>query len=106
MASQLDGTASPHRLRIGGRFQVDAVLGRGGMATVYRVTEATSQRPLALKQLAMPRDAERREALVALFEREFLTLAQLSHPRVIEVYDYGVDDAAPYYTMELLDGGD
>jgi tetratricopeptide (TPR) repeat protein len=106
MASQLDGTASPHRLRIGGRFQVDAVLGRGGMATVYRVTEAASQRPLALKQLAVPRDAERREALVALFEREFLTLAQLSHPRVIEVYDYGVEDAAPYYTMELLDGGD
>ena len=44
--------------------------------------------------------------MVALFEREFHALAQLSHPRVIEVYDYGVDETGPYYTMELLDGGD
>jgi serine/threonine protein kinase len=42
----------------------------------------------------------------ALFEREFYTLAQLSHPSVIEVYDFGVDDAGPFYTMELLEGGD
>jgi len=44
--------------------------------------------------------------LCALFEREFHLLAQLSHPRVIEVYDYGIEDGRPYYTMELLDGGD
>ena len=44
--------------------------------------------------------------MVALFEREYHTLAQLAHPRIIEVYDYGIDDAGPYYTMELLDGGD
>jgi eukaryotic-like serine/threonine-protein kinase len=33
-------------------------------------------------------------------------LAQLAHPRIVEVYDYGIDDVGPYYTMELLDGGD
>ena len=42
--------------------------------------------------------------LEALFEREYHTLAQLTHPRIIEVYDYGLTDAGPYYTMELLDG--
>src|SRR5205085_1731189 len=45
--------------------------------------------------------------VAALFEREFHTLAQLQHPHVIAVYDYGLtSDAQPYYTMELLDGGD
>jgi tetratricopeptide (TPR) repeat protein len=41
-----------------------------------------------------------------LFRQEFHTLVQLSHPNVVAVYDYGVDAGAPYYTMELLDGGD
>jgi tetratricopeptide (TPR) repeat protein len=106
MASPLIAEGSPRSAPIGDRFQVDALLGRGGMAVVYRVTEVATGRQLALKQLAVPADAPGRQDLVALFEREFLTLTQLSHPRVIEVYDYGVDNAAPYYTMELLDGGD
>jgi hypothetical protein len=42
----------------------------------------------------------------ALLEREFHTLAQIQHPRIIEVYDYGLDEDSPYYTMELLDGDD
>jgi len=39
-----------------------------------------------------------------LLEREYHTLAQLAHPRIIEVYDYGLDASGPYYTMELLEG--
>ena len=42
----------------------------------------------------------------ALFEREYHTLVRLKHPRIIEVYDYGIDEHGPYYTMELLDGSD
>jgi len=76
------------------------------MASVYRVTDTATQRQLALKQLDVPPDGAPRADIVALFEREFLVLAQLSHPRIIQVHDYGVDDRAPYYTMELLDGGD
>jgi len=44
--------------------------------------------------------------LAALFEREFHTLSDLSHPHIIEVYDYGVDASGPFYTMELLEGQD
>ncbi|MGH7435767.1 MAG: protein kinase domain-containing protein, partial [Polyangiaceae bacterium] len=106
MALRVHETGNPAGSRIGGRFQVVDVLGRGGMATVLRVTEIATQRPLALKRLTVPDGAPNRAALVGLFEREFFTLAQLSHPRVIEVYDYGVEDAVPYYTMEILDGGD
>jgi tetratricopeptide (TPR) repeat protein len=106
MASLVDEASSGQRPRIGNRFRVDAVLGRGGMATVYRVFDETTQRELALKQLVLAGDATRRKEVMALFEREFMTLVQLSHPRVIEVYDYGIENSTPYYTMELLDGGD
>jgi hypothetical protein len=92
--------------RIAGRYEVGEELGRGGMARVLRVKDATSGRDLALKQLLAQNDEARTREAATLFEREFHTLAQLSHPRVIEVYDYGVDEAGPYYTMELLDGGD
>src|SRR5579859_3835293 len=106
MASEPDVTASPLPSVIAGRFRVDALLGRGGMASVYAVTELGTQRQVALKRLSVTGNDAHRENLIALFEREFLTLTQLSHPRVIEVYDYGVHDDAPYYTMERLDGDD
>ena len=105
-ASSREETANDDRARIGGRFTVEAELGRGGMATVYRVTEATTRKQMALKQLSVAEGASNRAEMVRLFEREFFTLTQLSHPRVIEVYDYGVEGGRPYYTMELLDGGD
>jgi hypothetical protein len=82
-----------------------ASLGRGGMAQVYRVLDEVRGQELALKQLRPPADSKR-QAVTALFEAEFHMLAQLSHPRVIEVYDYGLTENGPFYTMELLDGGD
>src|SRR5262245_28734513 len=92
--------------RIADRYQVHELLGRGGMASVYRVTDTTSGKQLALKQLLPTSRKHQAASVVALFEHEFHTLKQLSHPRVIAVYDYGVDSGGPYYTMELLDGGD
>ncbi|HMI94659.1 MAG TPA: serine/threonine-protein kinase, partial [Polyangiales bacterium] len=88
-----------------GGYRVLDELGRGGMARVYRVLEESSGRELALKQLQLENDEQRKQFSV-LFEREYRTLVQLRHPSVIEVYDYGVVDDAPHYTMELLDGGD
>src|SRR5262245_7750478 len=106
MTSASRTTNAPVPERIGERYAVSALLGRGGMAQVYRAVDTASAREVALKQLLLPDDATTRADLAALFEREFHTLAQLSHPRVIEVYDYGVTPTGPYYTMELLDGGD
>ena len=77
------------------------------MACVYRATDLADGREVALKQLSLPEDSGQRSTMAALFEREYHTLAQLSHPRVISVYEYGVQPGeGPYYTMELLDGGD
>jgi hypothetical protein len=88
--------------RIGGRFIALDVLGRGGMAEVYRVRDEVSGRELALKRLRKERVRSGGQAL-ALFQREYQTLAQLSHPCIIQVFDYGVDDGGAFYTMELLD---
>ena len=90
---------------IAGRYRVDAVLGRGGMGAVYRVCDSRTGNTLALKRgfARTPHKTSRRQTLL---EREYHTLAQLAHPRIIEVYDYGVDELGPYYTMELLDGED
>ena len=106
-AREVQPVLSVEAVTLAERYQVQELLGRGGMACVYRVKDLVSQREVALKQLTAPRELAERGRLTALFEREFQTLVQLSHPQVIEVYDYGLlPDKTPYYTMELLDGGD
>jgi len=77
------------------------------MACVYRATDRSLSRAVALKQLIVAQVSPEHASAAALFEREFHTLMQLRHPHVIEVYDYGLcTDGTPFYTMELLDGGD
>jgi serine/threonine-protein kinase len=103
MQSSAEATRDPGC--IGGRYRIESKLGRGGMAVVYQVLDTATGRRVALKRLESARSPDREDD-IALFEREFLTLAQLVHPRVVTAYDYGVDELGPYYTMELLDGGD
>lgn len=91
---------------IGSRYRLDEELGRGGMAVVYLATDMATGRRLALKQLNSFANGSSLPQAIALFEREYHTLAELSHPRVIHVFDYGVDEQGPFYTMDLLDGGD
>ena len=74
MTDAATATATPRR--IGGRYDVHGVLGRGGMAAAYHVTDVVTGREMALKQLLLPEN-ERRSGSEALFEREFHTLAQL-----------------------------
>ncbi|MBN1654828.1 MAG: protein kinase [Deltaproteobacteria bacterium] len=88
------------------RYQVEKTLGKGGMAVVYQVIDTVTAKRVALKRLLAKEQDEYNREITRLFEYEFHALAQLAHPRVIEVYAYGKDDATPYYTMELLDGGD
>ncbi len=90
----------------GQRYTLSGVLGRGGMAVVYDAFDRVRGHRVALKQLQAHADATKYARNVELFELEFHTLAQLAHPRVVEVYDFGVDPSGAYFTMELLDGGD
>src|ERR1700759_5248329 len=79
------------------RYELYELLGRGGMASVHRALDLSVGRQVALKQLTVDSEASERAHLGALFEREFHTLVQLRHPRVIEVYDYGLGpDGNPF----------
>jgi len=89
---------------MGGRYRLGAALGRGGMGEVYRAFDVAKARPVALKRFHLEGE---RETDRLRFRREFHVLAQLSHPRIVEAYDFGIDELGqPYYTMELLDGRD
>ncbi len=86
---------------IADRYVVEDQLGRGGMAIVHRVYDRQSARHAALKR-GFASDSAKLVRHGLLLEREYHTLAQLAHPHIIEVYDYGVEGEVPYYTMELL----
>jgi hypothetical protein len=89
-----------------GRYRDIELLGRGGMGAVYRAEDTVRGHVVALKRLQIDAETKHREERIALFHREYRILVELSHPCVIEVFDYGVDAQGPYYTMELLDGAD
>lgn len=89
---------------MGGRYRLGAILGRGGMGEVYRAFDVATARAVALKRFRLSPD---REDDKLRFRREFHTLAQLSHPRIVQAFDFAIDEGGqPFYTMELLDGRD
>jgi hypothetical protein len=102
---QAEGQEASHAGSVAGRYRIEALLGQGGMAEVFQVLDTSTGERRALKRL-LKGDPRKLQRATELFEREFLTLAQLAHPRVVTVHDYGVEEGVAYYTMELLDGGD
>jgi hypothetical protein len=74
------------------------------MGVVYRVFDRVAGEERALKRIRP--QAKDNALYVQAFEREFRVLKTLDHPRIIRVFDHGVDELGPYYTMELLSGQD
>ncbi|MDH5673208.1 MAG: protein kinase [Myxococcales bacterium] len=106
-SAQEQSSIRPGPERCDGRYILLEEIGAGGMAKVYAAHDCARDRRVALKRLSPRGDsAAHIERCKELFEREFRTLAELSHPRIVEAYEYGFDGDRPYYTMELLDGGD
>lgn len=89
---------------VAGRYELTRLLARGGVGEVYAALDRSTGKTVALKRL-LPATQTARDG-VAHFMREYHALSELRHPRIIEVYDYGVDRNTPYYTMELLEGQD
>ncbi|HEY3399059.1 MAG TPA: protein kinase [Geothrix sp.] len=85
-----------------GRFQVESLLGTGGMGEVYRAWDATLERSVALK--ALRAGEERETGAPERFRREALALAQLNHPNVCQVHDWVENPSGTYIAMELLEG--
>jgi len=76
---------------IGGRYRLDAEIGRGGMSTVYRAFDTVLERPVAIK--LMHRDIAAHAEQLERFRREARSVAQLSHPHVVTVIDAGEEPA-------------
>ena len=94
---------------LGERYRIDAVIGRGGMGAVYRATDERLSRLVAVKVIAaVPSDAAALASLRARFHREARAAAGIRHPNVVDVFDFGTDDALglDYLVMELLRGED
>ena len=88
------------------RYELVRELDRGGMAEVWLAHDVSSGRSCALKRLRPDKLDSKREMRTVLFEAEYHALAQLRHPHIVRVEDYGIDAEQVYYTMELLGGGD
>ncbi|MEM7608868.1 MAG: serine/threonine-protein kinase [Myxococcota bacterium] len=88
---------------LGGRYRLDEVIGRGGMATVYRARQWRIGQDVAVKVLH-DRFASDPKALRMLRD-EAAAVAQLAHPNVVDVFDVGeTDDRIPFLAMEFLEG--
>jgi len=91
---------------LGGRYELDGVVGRGGMAEVYRARDIRLDRIVAIKTLRT--DLARDQIFQARFRREAQSAASLNHPSIVAVYDTGEDMATgvpvPYIVMEYVDG--
>ena len=87
---------------LGGRYALRAVLGTGGMATVWRARDEVLGREVAVKVLSPPYAAD--PGFAARFEREARHAAAVSHPQLVTVFDCGVDGGTPYLVMELVTG--
>ncbi|BAU84564.1 serine or threonine protein kinase PrkC, regulator of stationary phase [Streptomyces laurentii] len=92
--------------RLGGRYELGSVLGRGGMAEVYLAHDTRLGRTVAVKTLRV--DLARDPSFQARFRREAQSAASLNHPAIVAVYDTGEDYvdgvSIPYIVMEYVDG--
>ena len=84
-------------------YDVEALLGRGGMGVVYKARHRRLNRLVALKMLITGAHAGPAER--ARFQREAEAVANLCHANIVAVHDVGDHEGCPYFTMELLAGG-
>jgi eukaryotic-like serine/threonine-protein kinase len=86
-----------------GRYHILAQLGEGGMASVYEAVDTVLKRQVAIKVILPQRRFSK--LFIRRFEREAMALAQLSHPNIVKVLDYGEQAGLPFLVMEYLPGG-
>lgn len=101
---------------VGGRYRIEAVIGEGSSGVVYRARHVETESPVAVKILhpskVLRRDVIEQlddptgywESLVSRFRREAKAQANLNHPGIASVFDFGAEGAAFYQAIEFLDG--
>ena len=86
-----------------GPYQVKALLGAGGMGQVYRAHDPRLEREVAIKVMAATLAQE--SGYLERFRREARAVAQLNHPNIVQVYDFGEQSNLTYLVMPLISGG-
>ena len=99
-------TASSSGIRSLGRYELERVIGRGAMATVYLGRDPTINRRVAIKTLPLAEEFEENDLATARanFKREAESAGRLSHPHIISIYDAGEDNQVAYLAMEYIEG--
>jgi beta-lactam-binding protein with PASTA domain/tRNA A-37 threonylcarbamoyl transferase component Bud32 len=96
----MEPTKTPRVLS--GRYELSHLVARGGMAEVYRARDQLLDRPVALKVLFPELSVDR--SFVERFRREAQAAANLSHPNIVPVFDWGEDNGTYFIVMEFVDG--
>lgn len=87
---------------LGNRYEITKAIARGGMARVYLARDRSLDRPVAVKELVPEFAAD--ESFVERFRREAQAAANLTHPNIVGVYDWGTQDNTYFIIMEYVDG--
>jgi hypothetical protein len=88
--------------KIGGRYQIDSLLGQGGMSAVYRATDPNLRRMVAIKLIHTHLSVN--PNFVNRFKEEAAAVARLRHPNIVQVHDFNIDGETYYMVMEYLMG--
>ncbi|MEM6797699.1 MAG: protein kinase, partial [Acidobacteriota bacterium] len=104
--SRRDAPAADDAVKRFGRYEVQSVLGQGSMGTVYRAHDPRLERDVALKTIRLDAATTERGRLelLDLLRQEAVTIARLSHPNIIAVFDLGESEDSAFVAMELVDG--
>lgn len=91
-------------MTVAGRYRVDRALGAGGFGAVFVATQLAMGRPVALKIIRPDRSANM--GTLRRFYREAQAISRLSHPNVVQIFDFGIDEVvgAPFIVFELVSG--
>jgi hypothetical protein len=88
-----------------GRYHIVEPLGQGGMASVYKAYDTSLERNVAIKIIRADIEEGNEGDFLKRFQREARALAQLDHPFILKVLDYGEQDGIPYLVMPFVPGG-
>jgi serine/threonine protein kinase len=96
--------AMTHPAKIG-KYEIQDILGRGGMGVVYKGWDPAISRSVAVKAISKASlDAGELKQVMNRFRHEAQAVGRLVHPRIVQIYDYGEDDETAYIVMELVNG--
>ncbi|MGH8710909.1 MAG: serine/threonine-protein kinase, partial [Burkholderiales bacterium] len=96
--------AMTHPAKIG-KYDIQGVLGKGGMGVVYKGWDPAISRRVAIKAITKASlDAGELKQVMNRFRHEAQAVGRLVHPRIVQIYDYGEDYETAYIVMELVNG--